>query len=119
MARTKLAFVSDRNREPVAATVEKRDVKEIYIADYDGANQRRITINRNLNINPNWSPDGRSIAYSSYRTGVPGHPDLEHLRRHDGEPDQGRRPELPADVLARRHADRVHVECATATARST
>ncbi len=71
VARTKLAFVSDRNREPVAATVEKREVKEIYIADYDGANQRRITINRNLNINPNWSPDGRSIAYSSYRTGVP------------------------------------------------
>lgn len=71
VARSKLAFVSDRNKEPVAATVEKRDVKEIYIADYDGANQRRITINRNLNINPNWSPDGRSIAYSSYRTGVP------------------------------------------------
>ena len=71
VARSKLAFVSDRNKEPVAATVEKRDVKEIYIADYDGANPRRITINRNLNINPNWSPDGRSIAYSSYRTGVP------------------------------------------------
>ena len=71
VARTKLAFVSDRNREPVAATVERRDVKEIYIADYDGANQRRITINRNLNINPNWSPDGRSIAYTSYRTGLP------------------------------------------------
>lgn len=71
VARTKLAFVSDRNREPVATTVEKREVKEIYISDYDGVNQRRITINRNLNINPNWSPDGRSIAYSSYRTGVP------------------------------------------------
>ena len=71
VARSKLAFVSDRNREPVAATVEKREVKEIYISDYDGANARRITINRNLNINPNWSPDGRSIAYSSYRTGVP------------------------------------------------
>jgi TolB protein len=71
VARTKLTFSSDRNRESVLATVEKRDVKEVYIADYDGANQRRITINRTLNINPNWSPDGRSIAYISYRSGVP------------------------------------------------
>ena len=69
VARTKLAFVSDRNREPVLATVEKRDVKEIYIADYDGAGPRRVTINRALNINPSWSPDGRAIAYTSYRSG--------------------------------------------------
>ena len=71
VARTKLAFSSDRNRDPVANTVEKREVKEIYMADYDGANQRRITINRNLNITPNWSPDGRSIAYTSYRKTLP------------------------------------------------
>ena len=71
VARTKLTFSSDRNRDPVANTVEKREVKEVYIADYDGANQRRITINRNLNITPSWSPDGRSIAYTSYRKTLP------------------------------------------------
>lgn len=71
VARTRLAFSSDRNRDPVANTVERRDVKEIYIGDYDGANQRRITINRNLNINPSWSPDGRSIVYTSYRKALP------------------------------------------------
>lgn len=71
VARTKLAFSSDRNREAVVGTIEKRDVKEVYVADYDGANPRRITINRALNVFPNWSPDGRSIVYTSYRTGVP------------------------------------------------
>lgn len=71
VARTKLTFISDRNREAVVATVEKRDVKEVYISDYDGANPRRITINRTMNLTPTWSPDGRSIAYTSYRTGVP------------------------------------------------
>ncbi len=71
VARTKLTFVSDRNREAVVATVEKRDVKEIYVSDYDGANPRRITINRTMNITPSWSPDGRAIAYTSYRSGVP------------------------------------------------
>ena len=71
IARTKLTFSSDRNREKVAGTVENRDVKEIYMADYDGANQRRITVNRTLNITPVWSPDARAIAYTSYRKGFP------------------------------------------------
>jgi TolB protein len=67
VARTKLAFVSDRNRESLSGTVEKRDVKEIYISDYDGANQRRITVSRQLNLNPSWSPDARALAYTTYR----------------------------------------------------
>jgi TolB protein len=71
VARTKLAFSSDRNRERMVGTVESRDVKEVYMADYDGANARRITTNRQLNITPVWSPDARSIAYTSYRRGYP------------------------------------------------
>ena len=71
VARTKLAFSSDRNREKLTGTVENRDTKEIYVADYDGANQRRITVNRQLNITPVWSPDARAIAYTSYRRGYP------------------------------------------------
>lgn len=69
VARTKLTFVSDRDKQPVVGTVENRDVKEVYIADYDGANQRRITIGRQLNVSPTWAPDGRALAYTSWRTG--------------------------------------------------
>ena len=66
VARSKLTFVSDRDNERVVDTVETRNVKEVYVTDYDGANQVRVTSNRRLNLGPTWSPDGRSIAYSSY-----------------------------------------------------
>ena len=71
VARTKLTFNSDRDGERMGGTVESRGVKEIYIADYDGENQRRVTTQRSLNINSTWSPDGRSIAYASFRRGQP------------------------------------------------
>jgi TolB protein len=67
VARTKLTFASDRDGERLGGTIESRNVKEIYISDYDGANPRRVTTGRSLNIQPNWSPDARSIAYTSYR----------------------------------------------------
>src|SRR5688500_11846144 len=66
VARTKLTFISDRDNERVVDTVETRTGREVYVSDYDGANQMRVTANRRLNISPSWSPDGRSIAYSSY-----------------------------------------------------
>jgi TolB protein len=69
VARTKLAYISDRNKERVAGTVENRDVKEVYYSDYDGANQRRVTVGRQLNNSPTWSPDARAIAYTSWRSG--------------------------------------------------
>jgi TolB protein len=67
IARTKLAWVSDRNGVSLGGTVENRQVKEIYVGDYDGANQRRLTVSRQLNLNPSWSPDARSLAYTTYR----------------------------------------------------
>jgi len=71
VARTKLTFVSDRNRERLLGPVDNREVKEIYVSDYDGANQRRITTTRQLNLSPSWSPDARAVAYSSFRNITP------------------------------------------------
>jgi TolB protein len=71
VARTKLAFSSDRDRERVGGTIQDREAKEVYVSDYDGANVRRITTNRQLNLTPVWSPDGRAVAYTSYRRGYP------------------------------------------------
>ena len=71
VARTKIAFASDRDAERMPGFVPDRRVKEIYISDYDGANQRRVTVGRTLNITPAWAPDDQSIAYTSYRLGVP------------------------------------------------
>ncbi len=65
VARTRIAFASDRD-----ATKENRS-KELYIVDYDGFNARRVTVNGSLNILPNWSPDGKALAYVSYRGGSP------------------------------------------------
>jgi TolB protein len=69
LARSKLTFDSDRDGERMTGTVENRSIKEVYIADYDGENQRRVTVGKTLNIAPRWSPDARAIAYTSYRRG--------------------------------------------------
>jgi len=96
VARTKLTFSSDRDGERMKGTVYDRKIKEIYISDYDGANPRRITVNRSLNINPVWSSDGKAIAYTSYRR--QNFPDIFIQRIYDGTP-----PESPA-----RGTDRIH-----------
>jgi TolB protein len=69
VALTKLTFDSDRDGDKMTGTVEKRDTKEVYIADYDGEGQQRVTAGKTLNVFPRWSPDGQSIAYTSFRRG--------------------------------------------------
>jgi TolB protein len=52
------------------ALVSNRDGNdEIYMMDYDGANQTRITFNKVKDYMPAWSPDQRTIAFTSYKRG--------------------------------------------------
>ena len=52
----KIAFVSNRTGN-----------KEIYLMDYDGYNIQRLTRNGSINLNPDFSPNGREIIYTSYK----------------------------------------------------
>lgn len=54
--RTKLVASSDR--------AGKR-WKELYVMDWDGRNSTAITSHRSISLSPSWSPDGKTIAYSS------------------------------------------------------
>jgi TolB protein len=96
VARTKLTFSSDRDGERLRGTIENRGIKEIYMADYDGANARRLTVNRSLNITPVWSADGKAIAYTSYRRNNA--PDIFVSYIYEGRP-----PETPAKGNERVH----------------
>jgi TolB protein len=49
---------------------------DVYTSSYDGTDLRRITTYDSLTLAPRWSPDGRFIAFTSYKDG---NPDI-HLR---------------------------------------
>lgn len=46
-------------------------VKEIVMADYDGAATTPVTRNGSINLSPVWSPDARSLAFTSFKQGYP------------------------------------------------
>jgi TolB protein len=85
IARTKIAFSSDRDGERIRGPVADRGISNLYIADYDGARQQRVTISRALDISPVWNPDGKTIAFSSWRSG---YQDIYYLFPYGGSPIQ-------------------------------
>src|ERR1035437_9289270 len=45
--------------------------KEIYVMDWDGNNPLPLTRNGSINLNPDFSPDGHGIIFTSYKRGNP------------------------------------------------
>jgi TolB protein len=50
----------------IAYASEKRGNKEIWVMDYDGANQHQITTLKSISLTPRWSPDSTRIAFTCY-----------------------------------------------------
>ncbi len=57
---TKLAFVGDATGN-----------REIYECDYDGFNLKQATSDKSIALLPRWSPDGKYLAFNSYKQGGP------------------------------------------------
>ncbi|HSM15134.1 MAG TPA: hypothetical protein VLA66_13785, partial [Thermoanaerobaculia bacterium] len=55
IALTSIAFVSDRDGS-----------KEVYLMDYDGHDQRRVTAHKSISMSPSWSGAGDVLAYVSF-----------------------------------------------------
>jgi TolB protein len=57
---TQIAFVSDQTGS-----------KQVYLMEADGARKRPVTRNGTINLFPAWAADGKSLVYTSYKTGRP------------------------------------------------
>jgi TolB protein len=58
-------------RTKIAYIRRTGDAKEIFIADYDGTNERQVTRTGAINLSPAFSPDGQTIYFTSFRDGDP------------------------------------------------
>ena len=45
--------------------------KEVYVMSLDGGDLQQVTKNQTINVSPSWSPDARSLLYTSYKRGNP------------------------------------------------
>jgi TolB protein len=55
--------------------------KHLFVTDVDGENSRQLTKSGGLNLLPSFSPDGRSVLFTSYRND---NPDLFEINLGDG-----------------------------------
>lgn len=57
---TKIAFVWKRGKS-----------SEIYTVNFDGSGLTRLTRFESITLSPQWSPDGKTVSFTSYRNGNP------------------------------------------------
>jgi len=57
---SKLVYVSTRDGN-----------KEIYIMDYDGGREKRITFNTYIDLMPSWSKNSENLMFTTYKNGIP------------------------------------------------
>jgi len=60
ISNTKIAFINDGTGH-----------KEVYVADYDGSNVKRITSDNSIDLLPKWSRKSNKLYYTTYRWGNP------------------------------------------------
>ena len=57
IAQTRIVYVSE----------DKFGRRDLFMMDYDGFGPQRVTSEPNLSLMPNWTPDRRSVVYTTYR----------------------------------------------------
>ena len=60
IAHTRIVFVHQEGRN-----------KELYLVDYDGYNLEKLTFDDSLGLFPAWSPDGKTLLYTTFKKGNP------------------------------------------------
>jgi TolB protein len=57
---TEIAYVSDNGRKN----------KEIWLMNADGSSKKRLSNNGSINLFPSWSPDAKTLLYTSFKGGL-------------------------------------------------
>ena len=64
-----IAFISASDPLGKPKRWREGDVLDLFVMNADGSNVRRLTEQHGANQDPDWSPDGRTLVFDSYRDG--------------------------------------------------